>query len=465
MALTHFMSADDIRTLFSNAMSQLYQQEVPAYCDLLQLVREVNQQQLAQQATRDQPAMPEEELHRLNIERHGAIRIGSGAELNMLRRVFAIMGMAPVGYYDLSVAGVPVHSTAFRPINPISLQRNPFRLFTSLLRLELIADDTLRAQAALILAKRDIFSAKARLLVSQAEALGGLNDSQAQQFVAEILKTFRWHNEAKVDLATYQQLHAAHPLLADIVAFSGPHINHLTPRTLNIDAVQQQMSDVGLTPKSVIEGPPRRHCPILLRQTSFQALVEPVHFTDQQTGTHTARFGEVEERGIALTPKGRALYDELLQQARQQLDNETALDNEVYQRQLAQAFADFPDDETSLRTQQLAYFHYQLSAAGQQALNAPHPLPTQLEDFIAQGLVNATPITYEDFLPVSAAGIFQSNLATATPKTAHFTQGANQEAFETALGCPVLGEFTLYAKLQQDSLTELKQQLGYATLS
>ena len=43
----------------------------------------------------------------------------------------------PVGYYDLSVAGVPVHSTAFRPIDVESLNRNPFRIVTSLLRLEL----------------------------------------------------------------------------------------------------------------------------------------------------------------------------------------------------------------------------------------------------------------------------------------------------------------------------------------
>jgi uncharacterized glyoxalase superfamily metalloenzyme YdcJ len=31
--------------------------------------------------------------------------------------MFAVMGMYPVSYYDLSQAGVPVHSTAFRPID------------------------------------------------------------------------------------------------------------------------------------------------------------------------------------------------------------------------------------------------------------------------------------------------------------------------------------------------------------
>ncbi len=33
-------------------------------------------------------------------------------------------------------------------------------------------------------------------------------------------------------------------------------------------------------------------------------------FAGQKQGTHTARFGEIEQRGVALTPKGRQLYDD-----------------------------------------------------------------------------------------------------------------------------------------------------------
>ena len=46
-----------------------------------------------------------DELARLNVERHGAIRVGTAQELATLRRMFAIMGMYPVSYYDLSQAG------------------------------------------------------------------------------------------------------------------------------------------------------------------------------------------------------------------------------------------------------------------------------------------------------------------------------------------------------------------------
>jgi uncharacterized glyoxalase superfamily metalloenzyme YdcJ len=68
------------------------------------------------------------------------------------------MGMQPVGYYDLTPAGVPVHSTAFRAVHEEALQVSPFRVFTSLLRLELIEDPELRAFAQSTLDKRSIFT-------------------------------------------------------------------------------------------------------------------------------------------------------------------------------------------------------------------------------------------------------------------------------------------------------------------
>ncbi len=77
-------------------------------------------------------------------------------ELRVIGRMFRVMGMYPVGYYDLSMAVVPVHSTAFRAINEVSLNSNPFRVFTSLLRLDLIGDTSLRQRAEQILRSRRI---------------------------------------------------------------------------------------------------------------------------------------------------------------------------------------------------------------------------------------------------------------------------------------------------------------------
>ena len=452
MSDTAFVAPDEIRSLFAQAMSDMYRNEVPLYGTLMTLVAQVNADTLAADPTLAAQLQRNEERTRLDLERHGAIRVGTAQEISTLRRLFAVMGMHPVGYYDLSVAGVPVHSTAFRPVQAEALARNPFRVFTSLLRLELIEDPSLRAQATQILARRKIFTDPALALIAQAEREGGLGHDDAVRFVTEALETFRWHRQAAVSLPTYHALSQAHRLIADVVCFHGPHINHLTPRTLDIDAVQAQMHRLGIDAKAVIEGPPRRRCPILLRQTSFKALDEPVEFPDAhgaQTGTHSARFGEIEQRGLALTPKGRALYDALLAQARE-ADGAGSTDAD-YAGRLESAFADFPDDYATLRREGLGYFHYRLTEAGQADPDTAGILPA--EAAIEAGLVSADPVVYEDFLPVSAAGIFQSNLGGAEQRA--YAEHANRKAFEQALGAPVGDAFAIYAAIERDSLSVL----------
>lgn len=445
MAEQTTISPDAIRTLFSRAMSDMYRVEVPQYGLLTELVATVNQETCAQDPVLARRLQQGGEAARLDVERHGAIRVGAPEELGWLRRLFAVMGMYPVGYYDLSVAGVPVHSTAFRPIDDTALKLNPLRIFTSLLRLDLIADPALREEAAEILARRKIFTADCLVLIESAERQGGLTEAEAEHFVREAVETFRWHSSATVSAETYARLRKSHPLVADVVCFRGPHINHLTPRTLDIDAVQARMPDCGMTPKAVIEGPPARRVPILLRQTSFKAIEEPVAFVGeggaQVEGAHTARFGEVEQRGVALTRKGRELYDRLLNQAREQAAATVPGDSRHYADILASIFEAFPDDATELRVQGLAYFRY--TATGR----AGAPIGG---DLVAQGFLAAEPITYEDFLPVSAAGIFQSNLGHEEQAT--FAQNANQLSFEAALGVAVADETMLYEEAQSRSI-------------
>jgi uncharacterized glyoxalase superfamily metalloenzyme YdcJ len=303
----------------------------------------------------------------------------------------------------------------------------------------LIDDPDLRANAAAILARRQIFTDSAVALIEKAEHDGGLADPDAFTFVAELLETFRWHAEAVIDSETYGRLLAAHRLVADVVSFKGPHINHLTPRTIDIDAVQAGMPAHDITPKEVIEGPPRRACPVLLRQTSFKALDEPISFPtasgETVTGRHTARFGEVEQRGVALTAKGRALYDRLLAAG-------------------GANFADLPDDWDVLRRDGLAFFRYAPTEVGL----AASLKDGDLDALIGMGHVTADPIIYEDFLPVSAAGIFQSNLGDEA--RSEYGAHADRTMFEAALGAPVLDEFALYAAAQAASLAATSAALG-----
>lgn len=464
MSSPALLSTDQIRTLFSRAMSQMYREEVPHYGALLDLVADINALTLMEDTHLKAQLARNDELGRLELERHGAIRLGTAAELDMMRRIFRVMGMEPVGYYDLSVAGMPVHSTAFRPIDDAALVLNPFRVFTSLLRLELIPDVALRDEVAAILSRRQIFSQRAISLAERFEQVGGLTADEAGEFVTQVMETFRWDCESTVDEATYLRLHDAHRLIADVACFKGPHINHLTPRVLDIDAAQAEMPRRGLSAKDAIEGPPRRACPVLLRQTSFKALKERVSFAgagSSASGTHTARFGEVEQRGMALTQKGRALYDRLLASVHAQ---ETAGHaGRSYTERLAEAFAEFPDDEGRIRAQGLAFFRYTLTPQGRSAAAGPAldtgngTVDMDMDSLIARGWVQTQPITYEDFLPVSAAGIFQSNLGDREQR--NYMPNEAKAAFELALGCPVHDEIALYERSQDDSIARVLEHL------
>ncbi|MFB5188001.1 VOC family protein [Yersinia intermedia] len=467
--MTHppFVHPDEIRARFSSAMSDMYQDEVPLYSALLELVADINNQTMSQQPELTRHLRQTGEIERLDMERHGAIRVGTAAELTTLRRLFAVMGMVPVGYYDLAPAGVPVHSTAFRAIHETSLQTCPFRIFTSLLRLELIEQPELRQQAADILAKRVIFTPRAIELITQHETSGGLTSNEADDFITQSLETFRWHNQATVSADVYQQLHDQHRLIADVVAFKGPHINHLTPRTLNIDAVQIAMPAHQIPPKAVIEGPPPRRCPILLRQTSFKALEEDVSFfaTDGQIiqGHHTARFGEIEQRGAALTAKGRNLYDGLLQAAQDQLQVPANEKNAPqYMAILNEKFSQFPDDYPTMRAEKLAFFRYFPTEKG---LSTPTESMQglTLDELIDDEFIQYEPLVYEDFLPVSAAGIFQSNLG--DKGHSQFAGHSSKQDFQRALGATVIDELQLYEETQQRSIMACATALKLTLLS
>ncbi|CAG7566440.1 unnamed protein product [Fusarium equiseti] len=427
MTATNSVSPDAIRAMFASALSSMYRREVPQYGTLLKLVSDINHKN-------NQQIEP-----RIEVERHGAIRLGTPEELSMMRRLFSVMGMHPVGYYDLTVASLPVHATCFRPLTQEALAYNPFRVFTSLLRLELIEDEDLRSKAAEILSKRQIFTTRCIELIELFESQESFSESTAEEFIKEALETFRWHKTSTVDLKTYKALRKAHPLIADVVCFKGPHINHLTPRVLDIETAQIRMLRYGLQAKDAIEGPPPRSCPILLRQTSFLAIDEAIAFSEGEEtgGSHKARFGEIEQRGMALTPKGRQLYDDLINEWRGSVGDESK------EKHLANIFERFPDDMETLRKEKLAYFTYKPVSS---------PEGDDIETLVSSGAVKVEPITYEDFLPVSAAGIFHSNLGDDGGMS--HSVGADQGSFEKSLGCVVKKEFELYSEMQETSIRE-----------
>lgn len=460
------LSQTQVRAAFSAAMSEMYRLEVPKYDILLDVITEVN--------TSVAKTNPEKlrqlglTLERVTDERHGAIRVGTPADLQKIARLFKVMGMYPCRYYDLTVAGHPIHSTAFRPLTREDLAANPFRMFTSMLRVDLLPDE-IQTEAKQILEDREIFSNELYEILDLHDQQGGLQEEQLDSFLKHATAVFRWHKQAAIDKSMYERLKKFSPIAADIIGFKGPHINHLTPVALDIDLAFAMMQDRGLETIENIQGPPLRNIPVFLRQTSFRAITEETVFPNpdgsSESGQHRARFGEIESRGAALTPKGADLYDELLFEVNQ-LAQKTS--NKSYPEILAEVFADFPDSFAELRKEKLAYLHYHLTPKGEANIGNQQ-LPEDLDGLLAEGYLDCSGIVYEDFLPVSAARIFDSNLNESDGRLslrfASFAEYKEYEAaqkikFEKDLGQKTIDVYEIYAQEEAESLRNCLHKLG-----
>ena len=459
--VTATASLAELRGEFAVRLATLYGTEVPAYNTLVHVSREVNEDfRRAHGAEAERLGS----LDRITAERHGAIRVGSPRELAQAARVFAGFGMHPVGFYDLrdaSKSSVPVVSTAFRPVDAEELAKTPFRVFTSML----VADDRrffnaeTEARLEQFIGARTLFPDELLELADRSAAEHGLRRQDADRYLELATAAFELSTEP-VDHDWYFQLEKISAVAADIGGVPSTHINHLTPRVLDIDELYRRMQARGITMIDEIQGPPNWDGPdLLLRQTSFKALAEQRQFRHAdgsvRPGVLRVRFGEVEQRGVALTAKGRELYDRMVADVDTRLAAAPAgttrveVARTVWQENL-------PNTERELAVQGLAFFTYRVLRTDRPAADTAN-----LRVLVEAGVLEPEPIVYEDFLPRSAAGIFQSNLTDegtrddelgGTPYDIH--------RLSEVIGRPIDDLTRLYEAQQAASLSEAARTLG-----
>jgi uncharacterized glyoxalase superfamily metalloenzyme YdcJ len=405
----------ELRTRFAQALSAMYDAEVPAYRTLVEVATQVNREYLSARPGADRLGSAE----RVSAERHGAIRAGTVRELADLADLFAAFGMYPVGFYDLRDAAppVPVLSTAFRPIDADELARNPFRVFTSMLATAdgRFFEPHLRRRMHRFLSARELFDPALIAEARRIAAHGGTTPERAAWFVDAAVAVFALRREP-IDKTWCDQLARVSAVAADIAGLPSTHINHLTPRVLDIDELHRRMTARGITMIGAIHGPRRWDGrDVLLRQTSFRAPAEPRRFRHRDgsvtRGTLRFRFGEVEARGVALTPKGRQRYDEAMTAADLAVDglNWQAAAKSVWPRY-------FPATDWGLAADGLAYYR--------------QGDPTQ-------------PIVYEDFLPRS--NLDSDAVAGGDPPDTRY----NLDWMSGAIGHHIHDPYTLYEKAAQ----------------
>lgn len=240
-------------------------------------------------------------------------------------------------------------------------------------------------------------------------------------------------------------------------------VEALTQRLLRPDLALHQLDHAGF--KDFTEGP-SEDTPVLLRQDAYKALSEPVTFRNPDgsvvEAVHTARFGEIEQRFYATTAKGRALYDRCLAEADAARDRDPTLqkrDFAAYEAMYAGPFSPFPKTLQALLEQGLVLGRYSPTGRGIAAKGSLRT--TDIHALVREGHAQVDGLRYEDFLPVSAAGIFASNLNQyGTQSTAAQKPVYTREAFEAILGKRILDSDTIDLGIEAESLLETYEALG-----
>ncbi len=268
----------------------------------------------------------------------------------------------------------------------------------------------------------------------------------------------------------YLRLHFKHLRREEIDSFGKTKIapgaaktlaEKLTRRLQEPDLALSKLKHAGF--KDFTEGPPTG-VPLLLRQDSYKALTEPVTFVEADDvkieTVHTARFGEIEQRFYAATPKGRKLYDECLAAAEAQKNPDLIKkDFETYQEAFAKCFAPFPKTLPELLEQKLVFGRYSVTEKGLAAKGKINT--TDILELVKLGYVDYDGLRYEDFLPFSAAGIFASNLGQyGTKSTAKEKPSYTKDTLEKIMGRKVIEATEIYARQEEESIRETFEQLS-----
>ncbi|MFA6043696.1 MAG: DUF1338 family protein [Phycisphaerales bacterium] len=217
--------------------------------------------------------------------------------------------------------------------------------------------------------------------------------------------------------------------------------------------------------KEFTEGP-AQDTPVLLRQDAYKALTEPVEFHNADGSVvntvHTARFGEIEERFYATTLAGRELYDTCLAAADAARDRDPGLpkrDFAAYEAAYAAPFAPFPKTLDALVAKGFVYAKYEATPKGIAAAGTLKT--TDIGELVQAGYARLEGVRYEDFLPVSAAGIFASNLNQyGTKSTAAVKPVYTQAMLEEIMGRPIIVADKVYHAIEAASLHATFEKLG-----
>ena len=112
-----------------------------------------------------------------------------------------------------------------------------------------------------------------------------------------------------------------------------------------------------------------------------------------------------------------------------------------------------------MQSKKLAFFHYFTTDKSKNIAKDKTYTKSDVNQLLKDNYLTVEPLVYEDFLPVSAAGIFASNLGTDDAKH-EYNESSNQSLFEKDLGEPVYELMKWYENIQNETINKCLAQIN-----
>lgn len=424
--MVRWVEPDEMRSKYIEMLTDQFQEKFLDYGVLSDLVRDINNITLIQNTALYEQLIQQRERHFFSQVLCAHYVLNNAEDLEWLRRIFAIIGLFPVGFYQLGSPDFPLPSTLFRPLQHEAIRRQPFRILLSVRNLT-ETQGISGMQPLERLASRTQLKGQFIEFIYKFEKYGMLNAVEAQHFLTALMQYVHPECQSLSPQAwmseTTQNLNPAR---------QNAFIGQMTLPCLNMEKATQLTRDLGLDPLDHLEAPSQRNYPILSNKMSI--LLKSPHSSES---AHRCQF-QIEQRGLALTAKGLKLVQGIFKHLVVELAQKTRTISQQ-RRLINQAFKSLPDSDVTLYRQGLAYFRFCLN---------PDAMPVALGSYTKQDVPQLLRHQVIQLVPIMFEDIVQPDLSQYAPALLE----QHKKQFEAGLGCPVHDPMPYYALWQEESL-------------
>lgn len=430
--MIRWVESDEIRLKYVQMISDLFHSRYSVYGVVFDIVRDVNNMALIQNASLYDEMVKKGQKQTFSQELSAHYILFNPGDLGIIRRIFAVMGLYPVGFYNLDLNGKSLASTLFKPLNKIALKQQPFRITVSLANQSF---DNECEQHNVPKNRLDL-SEKFLGLLQKFEKYSALNELDVHYFIQELQENL---HKPDYDMQCCEQ----RPFRSSMNQIrESIMIRSTSLACLNLPKVIEELKHFDLYAIDDLDGPSDRKHPLLFNKMNINLRSKhPDHQKSDSDNQNIPVFTiQLEQRGLALTAKGHQFFKSILSNLKSRLEPRTRLSLVQKRKLMNQVFKRFPDSSYSLYRKGLAYFTFSVNPEIE-IIDDRYWTEEDLPRLIRSKRILLTPLIFED--------IYSSYSVHASSS---FDFVEEKKSFEAYLGTCIHDEMRYYVLCQEQSL-------------